>query len=407
MLKYFAAFNVVLYFTYAYLYFFENFIVPIKPVEWYLASLIIGFILLAFKRQIKVKNTSSRNMIMWAMVFIIISSISYVLTLHSAGLQVLIQWCEAALILILFVFLFQDEETVRYSAVALLLAVIVSVLINYYDFIYPGMFSKDPGRAAGMYVNSNISGSMLVFGMVSSVWVINKKFRVLFCLFVFTGVVITFSRASIMMWAIAAIFLTWKEAFHLPKVPSTIGLSAVILVMGLLLVTGGWLTIFKTVGLDSYLSDNAKNRIGGSFVSQKDNSSKIRRYLVVRSLDLFSESPIIGHGLGSTEKGDTKIGTHNLYLRLAVNLGIIGVVLVLSFIWIIWQAKSNFSSNMAVLYAFSGIFTHNHFDHPAKQVCIALALVGVYLYPNNTDSEDDIKQIKQTDRSKRILNFKK
>ena len=48
----------------------------------------------------------------------------------------------------------------------MLIATLVGVVLNIYDFMFPGVFSYDPGRAAGLYVNPNASGIALVFGCV-------------------------------------------------------------------------------------------------------------------------------------------------------------------------------------------------------------------------------------------------
>ena len=62
--------------------------------------------------------------------------------------------------------IFDDPDALRITKWAVAVATLVGVALNIYDFMFPGFFSVHPGRAAGFYVNPNVSGISLVFGCV-------------------------------------------------------------------------------------------------------------------------------------------------------------------------------------------------------------------------------------------------
>jgi len=401
MLKYFAGFNVLLYYSYAYLYFFNEELTAIKPAYWYMLSISAGFIYLFLSGKLKIKFDSSLYMIAWAAILFLFSALSYTISIQpEAGFQTLISWMESLLLLILFIYIFQDEAILHFAAKSLVLVLFISVLINYYDFVFPGMFSKDIGRAAGMYENANISGGYLVFGMVISVWVFPKRMRSLYCIFIATGVIVTFSRSSMMMWAMAMLLLAWKNAFVVSRGPAIMSMFVLMLFLVLTLVSGVWFKVFQAVGVDSYLSENAKNRIGGSFIEQKDNASLSRQYAAKLAWGLFIKSPIIGHGLGSTQEGNTAVGAHNMYLRLAVEMGIIGFIFIVALIVILWKSSSNVASIIAILYTFLSFFTHNSIEQVAMQIIIAMSVAGTLEKQNSEFSGNNSNSTKELSQPK-------
>jgi O-antigen ligase len=379
MLAIFAVFNVLLYFSYAYLFLWEEVhLSPIKPLYWYLFTIISGILLIVLSRGLRLPDRASQKLIAWAVIFLAVASVSFIFSQHVPALEILIKYAEAMSLLVIFVILFQDKRVARYAAMAMLVVVLASVVINYIDFVLGSAtpFSNVPGRAAGMYVNSNISGSALIFGMVLSVHVLPKRFRWFYCLFVGTGIVLTFSRSSIMGWTIAMIALSWKNTFVLRRAPSIAIVTTLVIIMSVMLVMGAWVGLFKAAGVGNYLDRNAQARISGSFFGQSDYSSMSRKYVAERAFQMFLEAPLLGHGLGATETVEYGVSAHNMYLRLGVDMGIVGVLMLLVFLWLLWRANTNVSGIIAVVYAFTGLFTHNYFEQPALQLVIALTIAG-------------------------------
>lgn len=383
MLSLFAAFNVILYFTYSYLWFWQEAkISPVKPLYWYLFTIGAGvvFVLVQFWGTFRMPRGSSLRLIMWGLIVVAMTSLSYIFVSErdEVALQVLIKATEAMALLLMFVLIFRDEKVARAATYALLIAVIGGVVLNYADFFTHGRLHMSfvDGRAAGMYVNPNISGQMLVFGMVLSVFLLPKHLRFVYCLLVASGVFLTFSRGAIVLWAVAMFFLAWEDTFTLSRIPSLLGMGLLIALLATSLVAGDWLVAFKSSGLKQYLTSNTENRIGRSFMEQDDYSARSRMLVARQGLQMFLEKPILGYGVGSTQKLATRVSTHNMYLLLGAEQGIVGVAYLLALPLILWATGTSVGKISAILYALSGMFTHNNLDSPAMQVVLALAVVG-------------------------------
>ena len=95
--------------------------------------------------------------------------------------------------------IFDDPDVLQITKRAVVVATLVGVVLNIYDFMFPGFFSYYPGRAAGLYVNPNFSGISLVFGCVIGLSAIRRPWwQEAFVLVSFIGVLVTFSREAIL-----------------------------------------------------------------------------------------------------------------------------------------------------------------------------------------------------------------
>jgi O-antigen ligase len=379
----FAGFNVILYFSYAHLWLWQEAkISPFKPLHCYLFTIGAGVVLMVFqfRRRFRMPRGSSIQLMVWGITVVAMTSLSFIAISErdEVALQGLIRVAEAMMLLLVFVFLLRDEKVARSATYALLIAVLGGVVLNHADFFTRGHLHMSfvGGRAAGMYVNPNISGQMLVFGMVLSVFVLPKRLRFGYCLLVASGVILTFSRGAIVLWAVAMLCLAWEDTFALPRIPSLLCMGLSVALLATSLVAGDWLVAFKSSGLKQYLTSNTENRIGRSFLEQDDYSARTRMLVARRGLQMFLDKPILGYGVGSSQQRATQVSTHNMYLILGVEQGIFGVTLLMALLLILWRAGTNVCRISAILYALSGMFTHNNLDSPAMQVVLALAVVG-------------------------------
>ena len=297
------------------------------------------------------------------------------------AMQAFLRSAEAMALLVTFTLFFRDVRVARGATYAVLVVVIFSVLMNYAEFLHllgdNIQFSFVRGRAAGLYVNPNISGQQLVMGMVLSVFVVPKKFRWWYCLFVATGMILTFSRGAILLWMVAMLGLAWGNVFVLPR---RLSFSAIGLGVGLLsvaLVAGNWVGVFKSAGLDSYLNANTTSRIGESFLDQKDYSSTSRALVAEQGMSMFLEKPLFGWGVGATKNPETAIAPHNMYLLMGIEYGIGGVFILCGLIWVLWKGGTERSGIIAVLYAVGGFFSHNNLEQPTVILVIGLAIAGI------------------------------
>lgn len=380
MLGLFAIFNVLLYFSNAHLFFFDARLTSFKPLYWYLITIVFGGIFLILHQNVRYPPSHYWRLIIWAMLFTMMASASFVLNSQADdnALQAFIKSSEAMAILIISLLFFRDEHIARSATFAVLVVAIFSVVMNYADFLHllgnKIQFSFVTGRAAGLYENPNISGQQLVLGMVLSVFLVPRKLRWWYCLFIATGVILTFSRGAILLWIVAVFGLAWGNVFSLPRKISVMAIGTSAVLLSVTLVAGDWVNVFKTVELDRYLNTNTSSRIGQSFFDQNDFSSRTRLFVAEKGFSMLLEKPLFGWGIGSTQNPVTAIAPHNMYLLLGIEYGIPGVLMFCGLIWILWREGNERSGIIAVLYAIGGLFSHNNLDQPTVILVLALTL---------------------------------
>ena len=383
MLAIFTFFNVLLYFSNAQLYFFEAHLTTFKPLYWYMITIAVGTVLLILRQGLRFPSAYYLRLIIWALVYMMMASASFIFISQGTktNLAVFINSLEAMALLIMFTLFFRDQRIARWATYAVLIVVIFSVFMNYAEFFHvfseKWQFSFVTGRSAGLYVNPNISGQQLVMGMVLSVFVVPKKLRWLYCLFVATGMILTFSRGAIILWMLAVLGLAWINVFVLPKKLSVTAIGVGVVLLSAALAAGDWVGVFKSSGLNDYLNSNTTSRISQSFLDQNDYSSMTRRYVAERGIAMILDKPLLGRGVGATQNTETAISPHNMYILLGIEYGIVGILMLCALIWLLWSARNERSRIIAVLYAVGGFFSHNNLDQLTVILVLALAIAGI------------------------------
>lgn len=269
---------------------------------------------------------------------------------------------------IFMIFIFYDNEetsTVRY---AVLFTTLISVFNNIYEFIDPfAFFPIDStigvfGRSAGFYLNPTISGGAIVLGVILSLSIVPKVYRMWYIFFSFIGVFLTFSRSAIVGFVLVYLIMTLKKQLHfkyLVFIPiilfTVISLSLPFLIN----------YVETTYGRDS---GNIINRTMW-FVApsaHKDYSQSERQAVAEKAFKMFAENPFLGDGLGSTIHWDARVSTHNIYLTNMAEFGLLGVLIYPLLIYFIIQKARHESKTTAFVFAiftlFIGFFSHNILD---------------------------------------------
>lgn len=323
------------------------------------------------------------RLLVWASVFVCITSISYmVMNPSEIGLEVVIKYAEAIAIMCIVLVVVQDKETLHAAKMGVLVATVIAVAMNWVDYLQPHLIRKVElstvveGRAAGAYLNSNIAGQILVLGMIASISVVPRRWRIYFCLVVATGVLVTFSRSSITMWALAMCGLAYCEMFVLRRWASVGLVSALILVAAVTLVTGRWVGVFTSVVGEERLNANTLSRIGGNFFEQTDESAVLRREVARRGFQLYVKAPLFGYGVGATEEGATRVSSHNLYARLGVEFGTAGLLMLGWLLWLVWKSGAAEGKVFGGLFAISNIFSHNNLEQSGFLILLAICALG-------------------------------
>lgn len=206
--------------------------------------------------------------------------------------------------------------------------VLLSVAVNFWDITHPySLIPHDSefatvGRAAGFFINPNQAGAALVIGFVVTIAIVPEKWRVPYIVAVAAGVAITWSRAAILGFVLACIglsvgkgLLSRRQVLHAALIGAALAWITWMLVAA---------EIQQRFNIDpAIVMDRVLWILDPS--GRADFSQSERLYLMQRGLDQFYASPVAGNGIGSTELWAERTSTHNLYIMLASDFGVLGL----------------------------------------------------------------------------------
>ena len=374
--QYLVFFIVVLYCSYAHQYFFLMGMTSIKPLYWHVFTIgvAIAYIILYLPVGIK---TIPKALTIWLWLFLINSILCFFYSSQSdIAEQALIESFTTVALFLSYLFIFQTDNAVSIGRFALACVVVVAVFLNVIDFLSP-MWTKIPGRAAGLYVNPTIAGNMLVLATVSSIVFISKKLRVLYCVAIGVAVLITFSRGPWLFWVLAFSGLAVSNYIEIGRKGFSIVFASV--AAGFIVysaLTGGVLDLVTSSGLDEYLTPGTFARLGGSGDAFSDYSTTTRVDAAIKAWDMFAENPWFGAGIGYDK--EWVIGTHNTYLRLAAEGGIFRLALFIGLLVILWRKTDDIGKVTLFVYSASCLTTHTNLQSPAMLVILALVATVNY-----------------------------
>jgi O-Antigen ligase len=273
--------------------------------------------------------------------------------LRTFGLQV-----HAIGFMLACVVIFDHQKVLALVKREVALMALLGVALNLYELFHPGTFSSTPGRAAGLYIDSNASGMALVLGCLVGLTAIRPRWRELFLLLTFAGVIPTFSREALLAFAILAAGAALGRAVSLHR-----------------LVIGGAAAcaLFSVLELGNALKGSeswtAANFDRLSFTTT-DASARERFQLTHRVLEEFEAAPLFGHGFGTDEYwGD--IQSHDFFLNMMANYGILGVFLIPTMVLSV-RRKSWDSNVFAVVFLVWSFFLHLVLLLPFSLIVIAI-----------------------------------
>jgi O-antigen ligase len=262
--------------------------------------------------------------------------------------------------------IFDDPNVLRITRWAVAVATLVGVGLNIYDFMFPGFFSYYPGRAAGLYVNPNISGISLVFGCVIGLSAIRRPWwQEAFLLASFTGVLVTFSREAMLAFGCVLVSGNLADRWRVRRLAVACGVGIALFVV----FNMGNSLLGEKLGT----SDNWSR-----LTSHSDGSATQRLDLAKQTLDVFEEAPLFGQGFGTTSFWDAgRLGSHNYYLSLLADHGIIGILLIPALLLSIGRKSWDFYAFAATFMVFC-LFSHNVLEEAAGLISLAIEAVEAY-----------------------------
>jgi O-antigen ligase len=151
----------------------------------------------------------------------------------------------------------------------------------------------------------------------------NKK--IILLLFAFMFMLLLAAKGPILFLFLSIIAMYWKQIKFFKLKTFFIGLSSVILFVGISFATGS--SIFgNLIGRLMFFSEGI----------EADQSSLGRLVLFGKALELIAESPILGVGIGGFSKAiggeDGRLSPHNIFLELWVEVGILPLIILFALI---------------------------------------------------------------------------
>ncbi|MUH36914.1 O-antigen ligase domain-containing protein [Zobellia amurskyensis] len=229
------------------------------------------------------------------------------------------------------------------------------------------LFSDDYGRYAGFYLNPNAAGFVCITGYALCFDLKKSKIKTFFQMIFTIAGLLTFSRTFILAWIVLNL-LSLRISIKNAKILG-IGLA-----IALLTLTFGELLNLNGLRFKQYQS-----------VLQNDSSAEVLQEgsrtetWAVFYKEIFN-NPLFGNGFGKFQGGGIHgLGTHNTYLLIIGEAGIIPFLLFLSFIfYLLFWSNKLFSLNpslflLSISLSLYLLTSHNYFDTYFK-LCITMFL---------------------------------
>jgi len=353
---------------------------PLFWIELFAVVVLLNFIVNVIATGANYKIIIPKSLLYWTLLF---AEVSILWFTFSTQTEIAVQVFRRRLLSLIFMFLFyfmlyDNKKLQLKTRYILLLSTLLAVVNNIYDLIKPFSFVpltseySNPGRAAGLYINANGAGCALILGMIFSVGLLSKKYRTLYVFIILGGVILTFSRAAVIGWILVTLILILQNV--LPKKHIFMGLVMFIFFISVFIL---FLPVFFQQ--DTGLSIASMfERVGWVFdpAGVQDVSTEERSRVLGLSWKMFTDHPLIGNGLGSTESWSERSSTHNMYLYFMADHGIIGaLILPLFCLAAVWRAQGE-ALQMAIPFVlfimFFGLFSHNVIDDYCTLICYAL-----------------------------------
>lgn len=361
--------NVALYASHLYLYFYKAGQSGFKPLYWYAMTLAVAGATLLSTRILRHRPLPT-PLLLWLLFFFAYLALAYLYSSQSGlALQTLVSGIEMGLLFLAFLLLFRIEGACDAARRVLLLVGLIAAGINFVDFVNP-TWTEVPGRAAGLYANPNTSATILTLCMVAGVGMLPPRLRLPYCLLIGAAVVVTFSRAGWLQWAVGLfglVILGVVRTSWVAALSAVAGAGALLY----LLLSGAGAALFAALEIDEHLTrgvlERLQNPISGA-------STDDRLALISRAAAVFFDHPLFGAGLASTQEWDAAQRPHDTFLYLAAEGGLLGLVLFLSLLWILWRLTRGQDRLIVLLFGVFSLFSHNALEKPELFLILALAV---------------------------------
>ena len=274
--------------------------------------------------------------------------------LRTFGLQV-----HAIGFILACVVIFDDPKVLAVVKLGVAMATLFGVALNLYELFHPGIFSTTSGRAAGLYIDANASGMALVLGSLVGLTAIRPRWREIFLMLTSAGVLVTFSREAILALAIVVAGAVIGRALSLQR-----------LIIGAAVVCA----LFSVLELGNSLRESKSWDVANferlSFATD-DASAQERFQLGRHVLEEFEAAPLFGHGFGTDQYWSDIQPSHDFFLDMLANYGVLGVFLIPALVLSV-RRKTWDSNTFGLVFLIWSFFLHLVLLLPFSLILIAI-----------------------------------
>ena len=260
-----------------------------------------------------------------------------------AGLEYYRLWVVPLFLYFLIYNAVRDRETVENVAIMMMLVIAMTALMAVYDYL------SEDDRVGGVFDQPNVLAFFFSYGMFFflAFFLLNSRKRpmtwgfLLPFLICFRGIMVTFSRAGYLTFAVGVYAITYFRSKFL----------IVLLILGTLFLFRN--PVFLPEGVRYRLAQTIERKsIGaneGALTTETlDKSTSDRIKLWKASKAMIKDHPVLGVGFHQFEAkvlhywtGTEQFDPHNSYLLIAAEMGIPALLVLLWIFWrIFWSARA-------------------------------------------------------------------
>ncbi len=297
------------------------------------------------------------------------------------------------LILVLCMIWFSRDQNIEITLRYLIPGIILGIILNFYDATHiddyyamadpykRSTFSMVYARAAGFYLDPNVSAATMVFGLVlAEPRIKSKKQSLLLILLTGIAVLVTLSLSGIIVFGV---FIYRK--YFIGKL--RLG-SVLVIVLSFLILSFVVRELMQRKVLE--FGPGITQRIMAvvdPFGSDDEIVSKNSRAILLRNaFNKFTDRPLLGNGLGQhqfikTEQSEetragTEAGPHNQWLAFLIDYGIIGLLVYsVLFLLLLPNAHSPYRKEIKgflIIYFVYTLFSHTALINHSLMILLPL-----------------------------------
>ncbi len=271
-------------------------------------------------------------LLLWCGVYLIITYVSFLVMPSSAGVvQELRSRNLDVMFMVSLCILYSGNGRIQILVRRSLFVVMcLGILNNVLEISNPDAFLglNTSGRPAGFYLDPNKAGCALLLAAILGVTTLPKSWRIYGMTIATIGIALTFSRGAMLSIPIVCAIL--MQGDYIAKRQFWTALGSLVVLLVVLNLSAPW--VVKQVRYSGG-NENVALRIEtfANPTSKYANDDDSRLTVIETATKVISENPFMGVRLGYIHEWG-EIPPHNMYLKLAVEHGILGVLIYPTFV---------------------------------------------------------------------------